>query len=215
MNRGIIYAVLASILWGIDYAIAEKVFHKYSIYTVLFCELLIGAVAMFAIDSSNIIADVKSMKTLSSVYLFALCCLIFNTALVFICKSIKGSNATVAGLVEITYPLFIILSGYLMFGGSNLTKSVAIGAAGIIFGIAVIYFGTEAVILTLLSVPVMVFALGFIAILYIKSLILPQTGPYVRTRKTYRQWEHEQWLFNEWIKEKGYQPFVQNYKNGN
>ncbi len=189
MSKGILYALIASILWGIDYAIAEKVFNKYSVYTVLFFELFVGAIIMLLIGYGDIKQDLVQFKSFSSVSLFAVCCLVFNAGLLFICKSIKDSNATVAGLIEISYPFFIMLSSYILFGENHITKSVLVGAAFIFSGIAIIYFDPE---LNIMRDIVMVFIFLpiylVVGLMMLGILIFERDKPYVRTRSTYQQW---------------------------
>jgi drug/metabolite transporter (DMT)-like permease len=54
--------------------------------------------------------------------------------------SIQGKNATLAGLIEITYPLFIALFAYFAFGEAQLSLASALGGTLIFAGVATIYF---------------------------------------------------------------------------
>jgi drug/metabolite transporter (DMT)-like permease len=136
MNRGIVYAFCAALLWGLDYSIAEKVFIKTSIYTLLFFEMLSGLVILGVLGYS----DIKRDLTAGISYpLTAVCCVIFNAAMICIAKSIVYSNATIAGLIEISYPFFIIIASYFLFKQNHLSISVIIGGILIFSGILTIY----------------------------------------------------------------------------
>lgn len=139
MDRGIIYALIASILWGFDYAIAGKMFEKISIYTTLFAQFIIGAILMLILGYADMKKDVPVLVQDNKLtWLFVLCCIVFNVAMVFIAQSIKVSNATLAGLIEISYPLFIILCSYILFGDNHITPSIIIGGVLIFSGVAII-----------------------------------------------------------------------------
>ena len=59
---------------------------------------------------------------------------------VFISLSIVNKNATLAGLIEITYPLFIVLFAWLLFKEGQLTLGTALGSLCILCGVGVIYY---------------------------------------------------------------------------
>lgn len=44
------YAIFAAILWGLNYALAEKILHHISPITLLSLEMLIGAVFFFILS---------------------------------------------------------------------------------------------------------------------------------------------------------------------
>lgn len=138
MNKGLWYALLASILWGFDYAIAGKLFEKISIYTTLFAQFVVGAILMLALGYSDIRQDLSLFGNNKITWLFALCCIIFTSAMFFIATSIKESNPTLAGLIEISYPLFIILCSYILFGDNHITPSIIIGGVLIFAGVIII-----------------------------------------------------------------------------
>jgi len=58
---------------------------------------------------------------------------------IFIGFSITAKSATLAGLVEISYPIFIALFSYLLFK-SRVSVSTLIGGGIIFCGIFVIYY---------------------------------------------------------------------------
>lgn len=139
MDRGILYALIASILWGFDYAIAGKMFEKISIYTVLFFQFIVGSIIMLILGYADIKKDLPLLfHNNKFTWLFILCLIIFNMAMIFIAKSIKVSNATMAGLIEISYPLFIILFSYFLFRDNHITPSIIISGVLIFSGVIII-----------------------------------------------------------------------------
>lgn len=138
MNKGIIYALIASILWGFDYAISGKLFEKVSIYTSLFFQFIIGAILMLILGYYQIKSDLSLFGNNKTTWLFGATCLVFNLAMIFIASSIKESNATLAGLIEISYPIFIIICSYFIFGDNHITPSIIIGGILIFSGVIII-----------------------------------------------------------------------------
>lgn len=139
MDKGILYALIASILWGFDYAIAGKMFEKISIYTTLFAQFIVGAIIMLILGYADMKKDVPVLAHNNKfTWLFILCCIVFNVAMIFIAQSIKVSNATLAGLIEISYPVFIILCSYLLFRDNHITPSIIIGGVLIFSGVVII-----------------------------------------------------------------------------
>ena len=132
---------MASIVWGINYSISEKVLNKISPYSLMFFELLIGTLIAGVLCLNYIKEDIKNISEIK--YLFAGSILMFNLGYLLIAFSIKNSNATIAGLIEISYPLFIILFSYLFFNEVNINKYTLIGGGLVMSGILVISFNDK------------------------------------------------------------------------
>lgn len=135
-------AISASALWGIAYALHEQVYKHVSVLTSLTVSyalatigLLVALVATKAYQ--NDLATIMGSKQVT--LLIGAEALISTLAALLIGLSIQGRDATVAGLIEMSYPLFIIIFTYFLFRENHLTWSVAVGGALIFSGIAVIY----------------------------------------------------------------------------
>jgi drug/metabolite transporter (DMT)-like permease len=57
--------------------------------------------------------------------------------------AIGAKNATVASLIEISYPLFVAFFAWLLFRESQLNWSVLIGGAMILGGVFVVWSGNR------------------------------------------------------------------------
>src|SRR3989344_6532225 len=116
----LIFAASASALWGLSYALSEQIYKYASIYTTLAVDTLIISVAFFiaawykGVLKSDITVITTSPKVAT---LFVAGVIVFAFAELFIALSITSKNATLAGLIEISYPLFIALFAYLLFRG--------------------------------------------------------------------------------------------------
>jgi drug/metabolite transporter (DMT)-like permease len=129
-------------IWGLDYALAGRVFqHKIAPATLLAMQMLIGGTIFACISAAttlkeDIQAIVSSAATLG---LTASALVVFASANLMICLSIQAKNATLAGLIEISYPIFIAIFSYLLFKEQHLSLSVILGGTLILSGIGIIY----------------------------------------------------------------------------
>jgi len=139
----IIFALTASILWGLDYTLTESVLKKISFPTLLSIELFFGFVSMLVIAiifktyKPDFLVIMSSRKIFWTVVVIVLSFIIANTLIVL---SINGKNATLSGLIEISYPLFIVFFSWLILKENNLNFGTSIGATLIFIGTSLIYF---------------------------------------------------------------------------
>ena len=137
----ILYAITASIFWGIDYALTGEVLKSIQFTTLLSIELFIGFLVMLGITvvSGAYRTDVPELLSSNRLSLFVVLIVIaFTIANTCIAASIGNQNATLAGFIEVSYPLFIIVFSWLFFKNTNITVGTAIGGACIIIGVAII-----------------------------------------------------------------------------
>lgn len=129
-------------LWGITYVLGEQIYRKISVATTLFFMFTVAAVVMFLIsifridlkrDVSTLISDGNALALLIAVTI------IFILAELCIAFSITNKNATLAGLVEISYPIFIAVFAYLLFRENQINAGSIAGAMLIFTGIFVVY----------------------------------------------------------------------------
>ena len=135
---GLISALLASILWGLNYVLLEKVISKSNIFTMMFLEYLTFTFVMglLCMRFGNWKLDIHNIYTIK--YTFILNIIIYLLANLLIVFSIKHSNAVVAGLIEISYPIFIIIFSYFILGKSNINSMTIFGGIFILIGIIII-----------------------------------------------------------------------------
>lgn len=134
------FALFAAILWGLNYALAERVLNQLSATTLLAFEmglgtLVFGTLAYFG-DLSSDLKLLKQSSNLAWLTFFEVT--IVTLASACIVFSIQAKNATAAGLIELIYPLFIILFSWLLFGQNHLTPQVMAGGTAIIIGVALL-----------------------------------------------------------------------------
>ena len=135
-------AISASLFWGLSYVLNEEIYKRISVYTAI-CVLSLASFLItlgLAAFNGNLKSDlvaIGSSKTLA----FYLLGGIFALLLAELCIgfSIVAKNATVAGLIEVSYPLFIALFSYFLFK-HQITMPTVIGGMVIFLGIFIVYF---------------------------------------------------------------------------
>lgn len=139
----IIYSIVAAFFWGLDYTLTGKVLEKIQFSTLITIELFFGFLAMLGLmlASGAYAPDVQillfsSKRTLLYVALIIIC---FNIANVFIVLSIGKGNATLSGLIEISYPLFIAGFSWLLFREATVNLGTSLGGGLILLGVLTIY----------------------------------------------------------------------------
>ncbi len=140
---GFIFALLASAFWGITYVVNEQVFKHISVTTAFAVDfLVIGLLALvWGLHTGEIKADARTISSSGEVSWLVLSGIaVLLIAEIFIALSIVNKNATLAGLIEITYPLFIALFAYILFRESQLTLMTALGGLLILSGVFVVYW---------------------------------------------------------------------------
>ena len=139
----LVYALMASITWGLNYALDEKVFKSHiSPLTLLAGQAWVSALVFSILCYvSNFKTDFAVLtKNKTTLYIVIAS---FLTAMVgnyFIAISIQAKSATLAAFVEESYPLFTLLFTFLLFKQNDLSIPVVIGGSLILAGIAVISF---------------------------------------------------------------------------
>jgi len=142
-NIWIVYAITAAVLWGLSYTLTEQLMKKISIAGVIVTcalgSLLFGLILGFTQKTHG--RDWTVLKQVGGEAKLALACItVYVAANVFILLSVKAKNATMAGMIEITYPLFTALFAWFLFREAQMGAGTALGGALIIAGVACIYF---------------------------------------------------------------------------
>lgn len=115
-NAGFIYALLASITWGLVYIIAEKVLIKVPPLILIILEYSLTAVFLIPLIFLNFeqIKSVISSDKTSLILIIALALMVL-VANFFIVSSLKLLGASTASVLEISYPFFVVLFAFLLF----------------------------------------------------------------------------------------------------
>lgn len=134
-------ALGAAITWGIHYPLLDFAMKRISIYGVLLLSVL-PVLFLMPLFLRELASDVESFRLLSPEERWTILAIaLTSTAGAFLLfASISSKNATLTSLIEISYPLFVILFAYLLFKQFHASLSVAIGGLLILTGAVIIIY---------------------------------------------------------------------------
>lgn len=132
-------AIGAALIWGIHYPLVDHALKKISLVSVLLLTAL--PVVVLALFSHRTLATDyavwANLDTGPKVRVLALALTsLLGSVLLFL--SIAGKNATLASLIEISYPVFVTLFAWLLFREIHVNPSVIIGGLLVFAGVAMI-----------------------------------------------------------------------------
>lgn len=142
-----IYALGASILWGISYAASGRVIERgMTPLGFFFCYALFSMVtAAGALTAQGrlggISAELRALGSDTGWFAVALVASAAGSLLVYM--AIGEKNATLASLIEISYPLFVALFAWLFFRETQINWPTALGGALILAGVGVVFWGNR------------------------------------------------------------------------
>ena len=143
----IVYALAASIFWGLSYAASGRVIERgmapltFFFYYAVFGALA-GALALAAIGRIGSLAEDLRLLGPDWVW-FALALISSAAGTLLIYVAIGEKNATLASLIEISYPLFVALFAWLFFRQVHLNPMTLLGAGLILSGVAIVFLANR------------------------------------------------------------------------
>jgi drug/metabolite transporter (DMT)-like permease len=137
-------SVIAALLWGLQYALVGKLFNHNAVLNVFFWSNIIEcAIVFFLLLILKQDISPRPILENGSMRLFLLCTSIALAANLCICFSIKGSNPTATAMVEISYPFFVAIFTYLLFGGTKIGWTSIAGGFCIFAGVGLILWNQK------------------------------------------------------------------------
>lgn len=136
------YAMAASVLWGFGYALSERVV-KDDLPTSFFVltQGLIGVVLYLGISLyfGTLKSGFEALQTNPRIMLpLLMVAASTTTGIFFIYMAIAEKNASMANLIEISYPFFTILFAWLLFRDVQVSWTTALGGLLIFSGVGII-----------------------------------------------------------------------------
>lgn len=139
-----IAALAAALTWGIYYPLVDMALKRISLYSVILLSMIPVFLAMpfFIKTVGNDITTVRSLPA-SEQWVFASLGLIGLFGEVMVYLAITGKNATLASLIEMTYPVFVVLFAYVFYRQMHVSPSVFIGGLMILTGAGLIIYHNQ------------------------------------------------------------------------
>ena len=134
-----ISALGAAVIWGIHYPLIDYALKKISLFSVLLLSV-IPALLIAPFFYGTLLSDYQTFKTLETTDKLAIIAIGFTSLLasILLFISISSKNATLASLIEITYPVFVALFAFILFKHIHFNTSVVLGGILVITGAGII-----------------------------------------------------------------------------
>ncbi len=143
----IIYALAAAVIWGISYAASGRAIERgVTPLTFFFCYTLFGLLASaLALASTGKLGAVPTeVRALGGdAFWFALALITSAAGALLIYMAIGEKNATLASLIEISYPFFVAVFAWLFFRESQFNLATIVGGLMILGGVSVVFLGNR------------------------------------------------------------------------
>lgn len=142
-----LYALSAAIIWGISYAASGKVLERgmsplvfFTLYAAV--GLLMGVAALSATGRlASVPAEIRAVG--GDWTWLAVAVITSGVGALLIYMAIGEKNATLASLIEISYPVFVAFFAWLFFRETQFNLATVLGGAMIIGGVAVVFLGNK------------------------------------------------------------------------
>lgn len=131
---GAIWAIVATVLWGVVYRLDEKLMNFLSPYQLYALHSIAGVaigIALMSADKSH--TSVGRLESREWLWVIVTM-LTYSVANIAILHSIKLLAASRSAALEISYPLFVVAFGVIVFGDSLPNIWFVLGTVFIFFG---------------------------------------------------------------------------------
>jgi len=137
-------AIAAAIVWGLHYPLIEHALKRVSLTTVVLLTAAPMALVALAFPS-RLAEDWRALGALpvGERWMILAIALTSLAGTVLLYLAVRGRNATLASLIEISYPAFVALFAWLLFRDWQLNSGVLIGAALVFAGTATIILSSR------------------------------------------------------------------------
>ncbi|HEY8901873.1 MAG TPA: EamA family transporter [Chthoniobacterales bacterium] len=142
-----VYALSAAVIWGISYAASGRAIERgvspivfFTLYAVVGALMGFGALAA----SGRLATFPDEIRGIGKDWVWLVIAVITSgVGALLIYMAIGEKNATVASLIEISYPLFVAFFAWLFFRETQFNAATVLGAVLIISGVGVVFLGNR------------------------------------------------------------------------
>lgn len=137
----IVYSLIVAVTRGILYALLDRLLLSMPIVILCFASSIFNSIffALMFWRWKYYVWFKKYFEQWNNLTLFLIVTVLFLVANALILVAIKSKNATVASLIEISYPIFVILFSYLFYKNIHLNLWTIIGWIMILWWIILVY----------------------------------------------------------------------------
>jgi drug/metabolite transporter (DMT)-like permease len=136
-----IAALGAALIWGVHYPLVGFALQRISLFGVLMLTT-IPMLLLIPFFAGELSADIQTFRGLPLSEQAMVSVLGFTSlaGAAFVYLAISSKNATLASLIEISYPVFVAFFSYLFFRHAHLNASAALGGLLVIAGAGLIIY---------------------------------------------------------------------------
>jgi drug/metabolite transporter (DMT)-like permease len=137
-------AIGAAVVWGLHYPLIDFALKRLSLVSVLVLTAL-PILAVTPFFHRTLAADYGAWRSLPAGEQLTILSLMLTSlaGALLLFLSIAGKNATLAALLEISYPVFVVLFAWLLFREWHVNASVVFGALLVFSGVALIIWNNR------------------------------------------------------------------------
>jgi len=143
----IVYALSAAVIWGISYAASGRVIERGMTPLAFFLSYAVfsSVAAALALSLMGKIGTVPGeVRALGSDWVWFVVAMVTSAAgALLIYMAIGEKNATLASLIEISYPFFVAIFAWLFFRETHFNLATLLGGLMILGGVAVVFLGNR------------------------------------------------------------------------
>ena len=137
-------AIGAAVIWGIHYPLLDFAMKRISIYGVL----LLGVVPVLLLMPlflRELSGDIEQFKSLPAGEQWPILAIMLTSTAgtVLIYLSIGSKNASLASLIEISYPVFVIFFAYVLFRQVHVNPAAILGGLMTLAGAGLIIYSNQ------------------------------------------------------------------------
>jgi len=139
-----IAALGAALIWGVHYPLVGFALQRISLFGVLLISI-IPVLLLVPLFAGQLYTDVQNIRSLPATEQWMISVIGFTSlaGAAFVFLAISSKNATLASLIEITYPVFVAFFAYVMFRQIHLNASVIVGGLLVIAGAGLIIYNNQ------------------------------------------------------------------------
>ncbi|MDH4469686.1 MAG: EamA family transporter [Verrucomicrobiae bacterium] len=138
-----IFAIAASLLWGSSYAASGPILRsRVTPSAFFFCYSLVGVlvaglVLFFGNKGTSILSQIRELEPrYAGWFLFSLLTASLGAWMTY--QAVGAKNASLAAMIEISYPLFVVIFTWLFFQEIQLNWMTFVGGFLVILGVMII-----------------------------------------------------------------------------
>jgi drug/metabolite transporter (DMT)-like permease len=143
----LLYALGAAVIWGVNYAVSGRLLERgMSPQTLFFVDLVFGTLAlglMITLTGRWSATASELQQARPDMVWLVIAVAAATAAGLLIFMSIEAKNATVASLIEVTYPLFTAFFAWILFRQTTLNAATIIGGLLIFAGVLIVARGNR------------------------------------------------------------------------